>query len=336
MGAEGIDNVLRKLDSNRLQWKTRMTQLNRRELLTASGTVAAGLATRGLVANDQSAAKSKPRFRYCLNTSTIRGQKLSLEEEVAIAAKAGYSGIEPWMGEITAFVRRGGKLKDLAKRIADAGLKVESAIGFAQWIVDDDKKRAAGLEAAKRDMDMLRQIGGTRIAAPPTGATGQSNLDLFQAAKRYAALLDAGRKIGVTPQLEVWGFSKSLSRLGEVMLVAVESGRADACILPDVYHVYKGGSEFAGLNLIGGNAMHVFHMNDYPKKRREEASDADRVYPGDGVAPFKAIMQTLVRIGFRGALSLELFNRDYWKQDALSVAKTGLAKMRAVVEKSAT
>jgi hypothetical protein len=30
-------------------------------------------------------------------------------------------------------------------------------------------------------------------------------------------------------------------------------------------------------------------------------------------------------------LSLELFNRDYWKQDALEVARTGLQKMRAVV-----
>ena len=30
-------------------------------------------------------------------------------------------------------------------------------------------------------------------------------------------------------------------------------------------------------------------------------------------------------------LSLELFNRDYWKQDPLEVAKTGLAKVKAAV-----
>jgi 2-keto-myo-inositol isomerase len=33
-------------------------------------------------------------------------------------------------------------------------------------------------------------------------------------------------------------------------------------------------------------------------------------------------------------LSLELFNRDYWKQDALQVARTGLEKMRAVARRS--
>ena len=38
-------------------------------------------------------------------------------------------------------------------------------------------------------------------------------------------------------------------------------------------------------------------------------------------------------MGAAPALSLELFNKDYWKQDALEVAKTGLAKMKAVVAK---
>ena len=37
-------------------------------------------------------------------------------------------------------------------------------------------------------------------------------------------------------------------------------------------------------------------------------------------------------MGFAGVLSLELFNRDYWQQDPLNVALTGLAKMKAVVE----
>jgi hypothetical protein len=31
-------------------------------------------------------------------------------------------------------------------------------------------------------------------------------------------------------------------------------------------------------------------------------------------------------------LSLELFNQNYYKQDALAVAQTGLAKMKAVAE----
>ena len=73
------------------------------------------------------------------------------------------------------------------------------------------------------DMDMVRQIGGTRIAAPPSGATKEA-VHLLRAAERYRALLEIGDKIGVTPQVELWGFSRSLNRLGETAFVAMESG----------------------------------------------------------------------------------------------------------------
>ncbi len=141
--------------------------------------------------------------------------------------------------------------------------------------------------------------------------------------------------MGVVPQMEVWGFSTSVSRLGEAALVAIESGHPQACILADVYHLHKGGSGFGGLKLLGAASMHVFHMNDYPADPpREKISDAHRVYPGDGVAPLVEMLKDLHKLGFRGVLSLELFNRDYWKQDALLVAKAGLAKMKAVVDKA--
>ena len=74
-------------------------------------------------------------------------------------------------------------------------------------------------------------------------------------------------------------------------------------------------------------------MNDYPADPpREKIGDADRVYPGDGVAPLRAILRGLLANGFRGALSLELFNRDYWKQHPMTVVKTGLQKMRSAVQ----
>ena len=88
--------------------------------------------------------------------------------------------------------------------------------------------------------------------------------------------------------------------------------------------------------MIEASRMHVFHMNDYPATpNRAEIGDGDRVYPGDGVAPMKKIIRGLVRNGFTGVLSLELFNREYWKQDAKVVAETGLRKMKDAVAAAA-
>jgi sugar phosphate isomerase/epimerase len=305
-------------------------QWTRRDWIAAGLSVSAAPAVA--IANDPPEAAP---FRYCLNTSTIRGQGLGIVEEIEIAAEAGYQGVEPWIRELDEYVKNGGSLGDLRKRLGDLGLTVESAIGFAEWIVDDDARRTKGLETARRDMDMVAQIGGTRIAAPPAGATDQTELNLLRAAERYRALLELGDKIGVAPQVEVWGFSKALSRLGEAVFVAIESGHPRACVLADVYHLHRGGSDFGGLRVVAGAAMHALHVNDYPAEPpREQLTDAHRVYPGDGVAPLSTILRTLRDIGFRGALSLELFNRDYWKQDPLAVARRGIQRMKTAVEKA--
>jgi sugar phosphate isomerase/epimerase len=249
-----------------------------------------------------------------------------------VAAEAGYDAVEVWVDTLGEYAKNGGSLPDLRKRITDSGLTVEGAIGFPEWVVDDDARRAKGLERAKAEMELVAQIGGRRFASPPAGATDLPKLDPLKASERYRALLEVGEQIGVVPEIEVWGFSKNLSRLSECIAVAMETGHRNACVLPDVFHLYKGGSDLHGIRLLGPEAIQVLHMNDYPADPpREQINDSYRTYPGDGVAPLAELLQSLRRTGGQKVLSLELFSRTFWSQDPITVAKTGLAKMKAVV-----
>src|SRR5215470_11134273 len=119
-----------------------------------------GLATAVTV---KAAQPAKEPFGYCFNTATIMGQKLPVVQQVDVTAKAGYQGFEPWVRDLDQYAKDGGSLKDLGKRLRDSGLSVPSAIGFAEWVVEDDARRKKGLEQAKRDMDMVQQIGGNRL-----------------------------------------------------------------------------------------------------------------------------------------------------------------------------
>jgi sugar phosphate isomerase/epimerase len=309
----------------------------RREVIAGATAALAAAGAAPLVrpargAEPQSSGTNEP-FKYCLNTSTIRGQNIGIAAEVDLAAKVGFQAIEPWINELETYQKKNGSLKDLRKQIDDRGLKVVSAIGFAPWIVDDEAKRKAAIEQAKREMDMVAQVGGTRLAAPPAGATDRSDMPLPAVAERYAALIEAGKNSGVTPILELWGHSKMLSKVGEVAYVACESRQPNAAILLDIYHIYKGGSDFSELHLLSGQALPVIHTNDYPgKPDRSKINDSFRVYPGDGVAPLKEIFRTLRSIGFDGYLSVELFNRTYWKQSPLKVAQASIDKTRAAVQ----
>ena len=302
--------------------------ISRRRVLTggaASVGVALTLAPRTL-----EAASEPGPFRYCLNTGLLRGYELGVVEQLEIAGQAGYDGIEPWIPDLEAYQESGGSLAELRARITDLGLAVESAIGFAEWIVDDPAKRAAGLDQARRDMERVARIGGARIAAPPAGAVQGPALELAVVADRYRALLGVGEETGVVPQLEVWGFAANLSRLAESTFVVMEASHPDACLLPDVYHLYKGGSGFEGLRQLGPHAVQVFHLNDYPNLPREQIADKDRVLPGEGVAPLGTILGILRDNGCAPVLSIELFNEGYWKRyDAPTLAAKGLESMKA-------
>jgi 2-keto-myo-inositol isomerase len=305
-----------------------MPNSSRRHFLTATLSCAS-LSSPISARADASPTDDRHGFRYCLNTATISGYRLSLAEQIDVTAKAGYQAIEPWVSSIHEYKAGGSALGDLRNRIAGHGLTVESAIAFPEWIAEDPNRRAKGLEQARRDMDAVALIGGKRIAMPPAGVQHEE-IALARIAERYRAVLELGDQLGVVPELEFWGSSPCLNRLSQAVYAALETHHPKACVLADVFHLYKGGSGFEGLRLLSGQAIQVIHLNDYPgNPPRADIKDSDRVYPGDGVAPLNRILSDLQRVAPGLVLSLELFNPAYWKGDPLETARTGLAKMKA-------
>ncbi|MEX0981956.1 MAG: sugar phosphate isomerase/epimerase family protein [Bacteroidales bacterium] len=253
-------------------------------------------------------------------------------KDIEIAAKVGYNSVELWLRDIRDFISHGGTMMDIKNRLDDLGLTFENCIAFTEWIVDDEAIRQRELNQFRKDLELLSELDCKRIAASPMGATNGPVIDLFRVAERYGVVLDIGKEYGITPVLEVWGHSANLHALGQAIFVAIESNHPNACLLLDIYHLHRGGSGYSGLRLLGHNAVPMFHFNDYPGNiNRTDLTDADRVFPGDGSAPFSLIAPELKNINSEMVLSLELFNPDYWKMDALTLAKLGLQKMKKVV-----
>ena len=77
----------------------------------------------------------------------------------------------------------------------------------------------------------------------------------------------------------------------------------------------------------------ISHFNDTPAlPAREQQHDCDRVMPGDGHLELSRYVELLRETGYSRYLSLELFRKDLWAQNAQEVANIGLDKMRTVVE----
>jgi 2-keto-myo-inositol isomerase len=266
-------------------------------------------------------------FAYCLNTSTIRPAPLL--DKIRIAGRVGYSAIEPWNDEITEYLDQGGSLVNLRKSIDDAGLKVVSVIALHSWATTEGAEYRRVLEDCRRRMEQAAALGSPYIVASPPHEV----VNLAMASARYAELLRLGREFGVKPSMEFLGFVDGVRNMAAAWAIAAETADADATVVADVFHMMRGGGTVDDLLMIDGNRMAIFHINDLPPSPPPTSqTDYDRVMVGEGIADLKRVVKNLHTIGYQGPLSLELFNKALWEQDAEHVARVGLERVRAVVE----
>lgn len=305
-----------------------MKTFSRRDLLKSSALVSLPIYTNFHF--DKNSYQENKDYEYSLNMSTIMGQNIGFINEIKVAAQAGYTSCEIWVPTLQKYLNSGGSIAEAKSLINDTGIKIQNAIGFAQWIVDDPNIRSKALDQIKQEMEWLQELGCPRTAAPPMGATTIPKMDLDKIAERYNTILEIGQTMGVNPILELWGHSTNLNKVQEVLYVASASGNPNAKLLLDIFHIYKGESSFESLHIVGNDAIEVFHMNDYTTNINPKTiKDADRIYAGDGEAPIAHVLKVLKP----KIISLELFNRDLYKLDPLLVASTGLTKMKEIVSK---
>lgn len=271
-------------------------------------------------------------FKYCLNTSTIRSDGATVLDTIDTAADAGYTGIEPWVKELDDFVAGGGTLQQVLDKARSRKVQIVNLIAFPEWAVPEDDRRAEGMREAERCLQMASDLECPFLATPPKGIHDRE-VDLKAVPERFAAVVDLAGRYGVRPLVEYWGIAKTLGTTGEALFVAAECGRSGVQVLADVFHMYKGSGHHFGFEHFGPGKLGLVHVNDYPASPgRETVTDADRVYPGDGLADWGQIVRDLNAIGYDGFLSVELFNETYWAQGPESAAREGIEKLRACVE----
>jgi len=315
------------------------SEMTRREMLRNSSMVLAAGGLSGLIPFS-STGKTSPApdkdtapCRVSLNTATIRGYELPVEEQIDRCAEAGFDGIELWVSDVETYIKRGGTAEELGRRINQHGLILENMISFSAWIADDAVQRTAGMQKMRQDMELTARLGGKYIAAPVQGVSAIEKQKLPAYSDRYRMILEEGVQTGVIPILELWG-SGALNQLSDTAAITIGAAHPDASMLLDFYHLYRGGNSFDSLRLINGSILPVFHINDYPESiPREALEDADRVFPGDGSCPFDRILPVLYETGFRGAFSLELFNKTYWESmDVVTLLKKSYEKTAATLQ----
>ncbi|HEU4753176.1 MAG TPA: TIM barrel protein, partial [Armatimonadota bacterium] len=138
------------------------------------------------------------------------------------------------------------------------------------------------------------------------------------------------REIGIRPAMEFLGFVEQINSIQLAREIMDRSGDPTATLVLDWFHMVRGdGREtmFDDLRALKAEQIAILHLDDVPySKPFREMTDADRVLPGDGDIPLARLFEALEETGYRGPVSLELFNEELWAGDPYHVARVGFEK----------
>ena len=131
--------------------------------------------------------------------------------------------------------------------------------------------------------------------------------------------------MGVEPLLEIWGHRGGIRTVRKSREILTASGVDKGKVLIDPIHIHKGGGELRDIAELEEGSIGVVHVNDFNLAvPREQLTDRDRLFPGEGDADLVLFGEMVLRTGYRGFLSLELFIDDYGKRGAAEVLEHGV------------
>lgn len=281
---------------------------------------------------------------FGLNGATT-GDRADVEADIRAAAEAGYQCVELRDAKIARYLGAGGSLGGLRAQMRDAGVAglsinaLEDSTLHVGEAFEPILARCRTLCEWAKALDCPYVIAVPSFLAaggPPGGGPRPVGLAETEVRRRTAASL---RKMtaeaagfGVRVGFEFLGFPTcSVSTLRAARGIIDDVGDPRLGLVIDAFHFYVGGSQPEDLDGLDASRVFIVHLDDAEAGDPAGLADAQRLLPGEGVIPLRALITRLRAAGYRGAYSLELFRPEYWTWDPVELARRGLECMRRLV-----
>jgi len=287
---------------------------------TAAGTSAAANPARG-------DADAPPRLRTAIATVCISG---TLEDKLTAAAAAGFDGVEIFEPD---FVVSPMSAAEVRKRCADLGLSIDLYQPFRDLDSVRPEGFAANLRRIERKFDVMEQLGTDQVLVCSANYPDASN-DNDQIAEQLhqAAVKAQERGLLMSYEALAWGtFVNTYDRSWDIVRTA-DHPALGLCI--DSFHILSRGSDPSGIEKIPGEKLFFLQLADAPYMDMDllQWSRHHRLFPGQGTFDLTAFLGHVLAAGYRGPLSLEVFNDVFRQADPNQAALDAHRSLLALYE----
>jgi 4-hydroxyphenylpyruvate dioxygenase len=242
-------------------------------------------------------------------------------------ARAGIRAVEPDLGKVREFAEKESPAR-ARQLLDDLGLQAVSCSNQL-FLEESGPRRAGAIEDLKWKVELAEVIGADRMVAPSAASEPHTVADYPQVIANLREAAEIARPHNVTLMVEHTRLSTLINNLRTALTVVREADHPNLRVMLDTFHFWSGMSKFEDLELLREGELHHLHFEDIPAEPPLEMfGQQSRVFPGEGIAPLRRIVEALQRKGYSGPASLELFDPKVQATDPYAVA----VKARRTIE----
>jgi sugar phosphate isomerase/epimerase len=263
---------------------------------------------------------------------------VSFPTRIEAAKAGGFTGISLWGRDYQQARDDGLSDADIRHLLADSGVEV-GELDPAWWWPPGAQAAGQALPA-EFDTEEVFQFGEDDLfaIADAVGARSLNAVDVLggdwdvdEAAAGFAGLCDRAAEHGLVVHLEFLPWSK-IPDVPAAWEVVRRAGRSNGGIAVDAWHFFRTGGDFEALRAVPGDRVLGLQLDDgpaAPEANLIQATLHERMLPGEGEFDLAGLMGTLLDIGCRAPLGVEVFSDALHQLSPVEAArKAGAAARR--------
>ncbi|MEU2423764.1 TIM barrel protein [Streptomyces sp. NPDC007851] len=247
-------------------------------------------------------------MRTSIATVSLSG---SLTEKLTAASRAGFDGVEIFENDLLASPL---SPREIRARCDDLGLTIDLYQPMRDIEAVPADEFARNLRRARHKFSLMRELGaGTVLVCSSVSPLSVDDDDL--AARQLSELASLAQDFGIRVAYEALAWGRHVSTYDHAWRIVEAAGHPALGTCLDSFHILSRGSDPKGIEDIPGEKIFFLQLADAPLLAMDvlQWSRHYRCFPGQGGFDVAGLVRRVLRTGYDGPLSLEVFN-DVFRQ----------------------
>ena len=253
-----------------------------------------------------------------------------LADKLQAAAEAGFDVVELFEPDLVGSFCKPERLHDLARELA---ISLEAYQPLRDFEAVGTHQLQANLRRAEAKFRVMERLGATTLVVCSNTSPDAIDDDELAAAQ-LSQLAAAAAVHGFRVAYEALGWGAYVNDYLHSWRIVRLAGHPSLGVCLDSFHILSKGTDLRPLADIPGDRIFLLQLADAPRLPMAplQWSRHHRCFPGQGDLPVADVVKPVLRTGYDGILSLEVFNDTFRQVPSRRAARDGMRSLLALEE----